>query len=69
MKAAKKLAIPTLAERIEALEEEVDDALDRLAEQRRPSNVPAGVMRRMWEAKAAGNIFYAYLIAVKEQGQ
>ena len=68
MKSAKKLSIPTLAERIEALEEEVDDALDRLAEQTRPPNVPSGVMRRMWEAKAAGNIFYAYLIAVKETG-
>ena len=68
MKPAKKLSIPTLAERIEALEDEVDDALDRLSEQTRPSNVPAGVMRRMWEAKAAGNIFYAYLIAVKETG-
>ena len=68
MKAAKKLSIPTLAERIEALEEEIDGALDHLAETHRPPNVPAGVMRRMWEAKAAGNVFYAYLIAVKELG-
>ena len=26
-------------------------------------------MRRMWEAKTAGNIFHAYLIAVKEQSR
>jgi len=68
MKAAKKLAILTLAERIEALEEEIDGALDHLSETHRPANVPAPVLRRMWEAKAAGNIFYAYLIAVKELG-
>jgi hypothetical protein len=67
MKSAKKLSIPTLAERIEALEDEVDQALDDLAEQTRPPNVPAGAMRRMWEAKAAGNLFHAYLVAIKEQ--
>jgi hypothetical protein len=67
MKSAKKLSIPTLAERIEALENEVDQALDDLAEQTRPPNVPAGAMRRMWEAKAAGNLFHAYLVAIKEQ--
>jgi hypothetical protein len=67
MKPARKLSIPTLAERIEALEDEVDLALDNLAEQTRPPNVPAGAMRRMWEAKAAGNLFHAYLVAVKEQ--
>ena len=69
MKPAKKLSIPTLAERIEALEDEVDQALDDLAQQTRPQNVPAGVMRRMWEAKAAGNLFHGYLIAAKEQGR
>ena len=69
MKAAKKpLSVPTLSERINALEEEVDAALDHLAETHRPHNVPAPVLRRMWEAKAAGNIFYSYLIAVKELG-
>jgi hypothetical protein len=65
--ATKKLSIPTLAERIEAMEDEVDQALDALAEQTRPPSVPAGVMRRMWQAKAAGNIFHAYLVAIKEQ--
>jgi len=68
MKPAKKLSIPSLAERIESLEDEVDNALDHLAETHRPSNVPAPVLRRMWEAKAGGNLFHAYLIAVKETG-
>jgi len=70
MAAAKKLSIPTLAERIEALEEEVDEALDALAEERRPKGegraLPADSVRRMWEAKAAGNLFHAWLIACKE---
>jgi hypothetical protein len=60
----------TLEERIIAMEEEIDAALDRLAEARRNkeegSAVPGGAIRRMWEAKAAGNLFHAYLVAMKE---
>jgi hypothetical protein len=69
--AKKKHSIPTLEERIIAMEEEIDEALDALAEERRPkgegSAIPGGALRRMWEAKAAGNIFYAWLIACKEK--
>ena len=59
--------VPSLAERITALEEEVDQELDRLAEEVRPKDehaaIPAGTIRRMWEARAAGNLFHAYLVA------
>jgi hypothetical protein len=69
MKAAAKANL-TLEERIVAMEEEIDEALDRLAEERRNkdegSAVPGGAIRRMWEAKAAGNLFHAYLIAMQE---
>jgi hypothetical protein len=54
--AAKKLSIPTLAERVEALKEEVDAELDRLADLHRPSNVPAPWLRLNWMAKAGGNL-------------
>jgi len=68
---AKKAApIPTLAERIEALKEEVEEALSALAEERRPKGegraVPAGFMRQNWMARTGGNVFKAYLIAIKE---
>jgi hypothetical protein len=66
--AERKYVAPTLAERVEALETEVDAELDKIAEKHRPSNVPATTLRRMWEAKAAGNLFQAYLVAVKELG-
>jgi hypothetical protein len=65
---AEKLPAMTLAERITALEEEVNAELDRLAEERRPANVPAGVIRLMWLGKGGGNSFYAYLAAAKELG-
>ena len=62
--------VANLEERIVAMEEEIDEALDRLAEERRNkdegSAVPGGAIRRMWEAKAAGNLFHAYLAAMKE---
>jgi len=69
--AAKKASpIPSLAERVEALKEEVEEALNALAEERRPKGegraVPAGAMRQLWMAKAGGNMFEAYLIAVKQ---
>jgi hypothetical protein len=38
------------------------DALKTLA-------IPAPVLRRMWEAKAGGNLVHAYLVAVKEVGR
>jgi hypothetical protein len=68
MKTAKKYKAPTLAERIETLEKEIDSELDRVAEAHRPPTVPATTLRRMWEAKAAGNLFHAYLVAVRELG-
>jgi hypothetical protein len=65
MPAAKKMI--TLAERVESLEQECSDALDRLAEENRPASVPARVIRQLWTAKAAGNVFHAYLVAAKER--
>lgn len=58
--------VPTLAERIGALKEEIEAELDRLAEERRPPSVPGPWMRQNWMAKAGGNVFEAYLIAVRE---
>jgi len=56
-----------LEERIEALEKEIDAELDRMAEEVRPKDergaIPAGTIRRMWLARAAGNLFHAYLVA------
>lgn len=66
MKAVQKRKIPTLAERIAALKEESDEALDKLAEEMRPPNVPGPALRQMWMAKAGGNVFDAYLIASRE---
>ena len=61
----------TLADRIIAIEKEADAELDRLAEEVRPKDehaaIPAGTIRRMWEARAMGNIFYAYLVAVGKE--
>jgi hypothetical protein len=40
-----------------------------LAELHRPKGVgavPAQAIRRMWEARAGGNVFEAYLLAAKE---
>jgi len=57
----------SLVERIEAMEREIDAELNRMAEEVRPKSehaaVPAGTIRRMWEARAAGNLFHAYLVA------
>lgn len=60
---------PSLAERVEALEKEIDAELNRMAEEVRPKSehaaIPAGTIRRMWEARATGvNLFHAYLVAV-----
>jgi hypothetical protein len=64
--ANRKPSIPTLAERIEALREEVNAELDRLAEERRPPSIPGPWMRQNWMAKGGGNVFEAYLAAIKE---
>jgi len=67
MKSAKKAApIPTLAERIEALKEEVEEALTALSEERRPASVPGPWIRQNWMARGGGNVFEAYLAAIKE---
>ena len=70
MKAAtkQKIADPSLAERIEALEAECDAELDRLAEETRHANIPAGVIKQMWMAKGGGNVLHAYLAAARELG-
>jgi len=59
---------PSLAERIDALEAECDAELNRLAEETRHANIPAGVIRQMWMAKGAGNVFHAYRCAARELG-
>jgi len=66
--AVKKKAppIPSLAERISALKEEVESELDRLSEANRPSTVPGPWVKQNLMAKAGGNAFEAYLLAVKE---
>ena len=69
--AAKKLSIPTLEERVEALMGEVEDALEMLAELRRPKGpcgMPAPLMRRMLNAKGYGDCpCRSYLQAIKEK--
>jgi hypothetical protein len=57
----------TLEDRVIAIERECDAELDRMAEEVRPKDehaaIPAATIRRMWEARAAGNLFHALLIA------
>jgi hypothetical protein len=62
------VVVPSLVGRIEALENEVEAELDRLAEETRHANIPAGVIRQMWMARGGGNVLHAYLAAVKELG-
>ena len=66
--AAKRKAepVPTLAERIEALREEIDEELTRLSEEKRPWNVPGPCVRQGWMARGGGSVFEAYLAAIKE---
>ena len=66
--ATKKLTIPSLADRIEAIKEEASAALDHLSELHRPPSVPAGWLRQNWLARGGGSIFEAYLAAAKELG-
>src|SRR5262249_45185585 len=53
--AKRKLSIPTLEERVEALMEELDQAIDQLCEERRPKGengaVPRGSVRLIIESK------------------
>ena len=70
MKPAKKLSIPTLADRVEALMEELEEALEALAEERRPKGehgMPRPLMRRMLNAKGFGDcLCRSYRAALKE---
>jgi hypothetical protein len=61
---AKKLSIPTLLERVEALAEELEDALDALAAERRAAAAkgveggvppPMGTFRRELDARGYGD--------------
>ena len=74
---AKKLTIPTLVERVEALTEELEDALDALAEEQRAATAkgasegaiapPIGTFRRMLDAKGYGDcLCRSYRAALKE---
>jgi len=75
--AAKQVSIPSLAERVEALMEELEDALDALAEERRAATAkgasegavppPIGTFRRMLDAKGYGDcLCRSYRAALKE---
>jgi len=66
--AKRKDIVPSLAERIRALEEEASDEIDRLAETTRHANIPAAVIRQMWMARGGGNVLHAYLAAARELG-
>ena len=66
--AKRKDIVPSLSERIRALEEEASDEIDRLAETTRHANIPAGVIRQMWMARGGGNVLHAYLAAARELG-
>jgi len=64
--AKKKVSAPSLVDRIEELEAEVETALDALAEERRPEGIPIGWIRQSMDNAAFGkNPFRAYIIAVK----
>jgi hypothetical protein len=62
--------IPTLEERVVALMEELEDALDALAEARRPkgeSGIPQPLIRRMMNARGYGDcLCNTYRAAIKE---
>jgi hypothetical protein len=63
----KKVSMPTLEERVEALMDELEDALEALAAERRPEGVPVGVIRRLINAKGFGDcLCRSYIAAVKE---
>ena len=77
MKPAKRLSIPTLLDRVEALQQELEDALDALAAEQRAATAkgasegavppPIGTFRRMLDAKGYGDcLCRSYRAALKE---
>jgi len=77
MKAAKKVSIPTLEKRVEALREELEEALDALAAERKAlveksaqgegGAIPQASLRRIIDAKGFGDcLCRSYLVAKKE---
>jgi hypothetical protein len=70
MTAAAKRKIPTLAERIEALREELDEVLNQLAEEGRPKGegraIPMGWLRNEWDVRGGHCLCKSYLAATKE---
>jgi hypothetical protein len=66
MKPAKKVSVPTLEERVEALMDELEDALEALAAERRPEGVPQGVIRRLMNAKGFGDCLCRSYLAATE---
>ena len=64
----RKLSAPTLEERVIALMSELDQALDQLAEARRPASVPLGSVRMMIDSKALCHCMCrAYLTEIKNK--
>jgi hypothetical protein len=78
MNAAKKVSIPTLVERVEALREELEEALDALAAAQKAhvekcgpegggGAMPQSTLRRLIDAKGFGDcLCRSYLVAMKE---
>jgi hypothetical protein len=64
--AKKKVSLPTLEERVEALMDELEDALEALAAERRPEGVPQGVIRRLINAKGFGDCLCRSYLAATE---
>jgi len=70
--AKRKFSVPSLEERCHALMDELEDALEQLAELRRPKGegraMPQPLMRRMLDAKGFGDcLCKSYLAATKEE--
>jgi hypothetical protein len=64
--AAKKVVSKSLVDRIEELEQEVEAALDALAEERRPEGIPVAWIRQDMDNRAWGkNPFRAYVLAME----
>lgn len=68
--AKRKVSIPTLLERVEALTKELEEALEELAEAKRPkgeSGMPRPLMRCMMNARGYGDcLCNTYRAAMKE---
>jgi hypothetical protein len=77
--AKQKVSIPTLQERVEALMEELEEALDALAAERKAladkngpegGAMPCSVFRRMMDARGFGDcLCRSYLNAMKEENK